>query len=54
LPAPLQNFTTYVAVPWPGAAPTSRPRRRRRRAHALAAGAPARSLFVAAGIAPAP
>jgi len=53
LPAPLQNFTTYVALPWPGAVTPD---------HADAVvhlirhlqGADARALFVAAGIAPAP
>lgn len=55
LPEPLQNYTTYVALPWPGAQ-AGEPAR----ADAVAAlmrwlnGAPARSLFSNAGIAPAP
>jgi len=54
LPDPLQNYTTYVALPWPGI------KRDPDRADAVAAlmrllqGAPARSLFSQAGIAPAP
>ena len=55
LPAALQNYTTYVAVPWPGAAavdPT--------RADAVTAlirhlqSAPMRTLFAESGIEPAP
>ena len=55
LPPSLQNYTTYVAVPWPGAK-AGEPGR----ADAVAAlmlslqGAPARSLFIHAGIEPAP
>ena len=55
LPASLQNYTTYVALPWPGVK-----RDDPGRADAVAAlmrslqGAPARSLFSSAGIAPAP
>ena len=53
LPAPLQNFTTYVALPWPGAAAPDRADAVARLIRYLQ-GADARSLFVAAGIAPAP
>jgi len=55
LPPSLQNYTTYVALPWPGVKPDEPAR-----ADAVAAlmrslqGAPARSLFSNAGIAPAP
>jgi molybdate transport system substrate-binding protein len=55
LPPSLQNYTTYVAVPWPGAK-NDEPGR----ADAVAAlirwlqGAPARSRFSEAGIEPAP
>lgn len=55
LPATLQNYTGYVAIPWPGATPEGPGR-----ADAVAAlmrslqGAPARSLFVNAGIEPSP
>jgi molybdate transport system substrate-binding protein len=55
LPASLQNYTSYVALPWPGAAPAEPAR-----ADAVAAlmrslqGAPARSLFINAGIEPTP
>jgi molybdate transport system substrate-binding protein len=55
LPASLQNYTTYVAVPWPGVHPDEPSR-----ADAVATlmrslqGAPARSLFSNAGIEPAP
>ena len=54
LPPPLQNFTTYVALPWPGATPEPA------RADAVAAlmralqAAPARSMFARAGIEPVP
>ncbi len=54
LPATLQNTTTYVAVPWPGAVVTDAAR-----AEATAAlvrhlqGATARAMFVNAGIEPA-
>ena len=53
LPAPLQNFTTYVALPWPGAVA---PDHADAVAHLIRhlQGAGARALFVAAGIAPAP
>ena len=53
LPAPLQSFTTYVALPWPGAAAPDRADAVARLVRYLQ-GADARSLFVAAGIAPAP
>jgi molybdate transport system substrate-binding protein len=53
LPAPLQNFTTYVALPWPGAAAPDRADAVARLIRHLQ-GADARPLFVAAGIAPAP
>jgi molybdate transport system substrate-binding protein len=53
LPAPLQNFTTYVALPWPGAAAPDRADAVARLIRHLQ-GADARSLFVAAGIAPVP
>ena len=55
LPPSLQNYTTYVAVPWPGAK-SDEPDR----GEAVAAlirslqGAPARALFSKAGIEPAP
>ena len=55
LPASLQNYTSYVALPWPGAKPDEPAR-----ADAVAAlmrslqGAPARSLFANAGIEPTP
>ena len=55
LPPSLQNYTTYVAVPWPGAK-SDEPGR----ADAVAGlirwlqGAPARSLFSKGGIEPAP
>ena len=55
LPAALQNYTTYVALPWPGVTPTEPGR-----ADAVAAlmrslqGAPARTMFTNAGIEPAP
>jgi molybdate transport system substrate-binding protein len=55
LPALLQNYTTYVALPWPGVKPEDPAR-----ADAVAAlmrslqAAPARSLFAHAGIEPAP
>jgi len=55
LPPSLQNYTTYVAVPWPGTKPDEPGR-----ADAVAAlirslqSAPARSLFSKAGIEPAP
>ena len=55
LPASLQNYTTYVALPWPGSAPDEPAR-----ADAVAAliralqGAAARSLFANAGIEAAP
>ncbi len=54
LPPALQNYTTYVALPWPGATPEPA------RVNAVAAlmrslqAAPARSLFARAGIEPAP
>ena len=54
LPASLQNYTTYVALPWPGVKPDEPAR-----ADAVAAlmrslqAAPARSLFINAGIEPA-
>ena len=53
LPAPLQNYTSYVALPWPGA-PATEPARR----EAIAAlmrqlqGSEARSIFANAGIEP--
>ena len=53
LPAPLQNFTTYVALPWPGAATTDRADAVARLIRHLQS-ADARSLYVAAGIAPVP
>jgi molybdate transport system substrate-binding protein len=53
LPAPLQNFTTYVAVPWPGAAAADRADAVARLIRHLQS-AHARSLFVGAGIAPPP
>jgi len=55
LPAALQNYTTYVGLPWPGA-PAADPAR----AQAVDSlitflqGAHARALFAAAGIAQAP
>lgn len=55
LPASLQNYTSYVALPWPGSKPDEPAR-----ADAVAAlmrslqGAPARSLFANAGIEPTP
>ena len=51
LPASLQNYTTYIALPWPGATPAEPAR-----AEAVAAlmrylqGAEARALFAGAGI----
>ncbi len=51
LPASLQNYTTYIALPWPGAIPAEPAR-----AEAVAAlmrylqGAEARALFAGAGI----
>ena len=53
LPAPLQNFTTYVALPWPDAATTDRADAVARLIRHLQS-ADARSLYVAAGIAPVP
>ncbi|MEO5845595.1 MAG: hypothetical protein ABIQ33_12230, partial [Caldimonas sp.] len=55
LPATLQNYTRYVALPWPGAEPGEPAR-----ADAVAAlmrslqGAPARALVANAGIEPTP
>jgi molybdate transport system substrate-binding protein len=55
LPAALQNYTTYVALPWPGVTPAESGR-----ADAVAAlmrslqGAPARTMFSNAGIEPVP
>ena len=51
LPASLQNFTSYVAVPWPGAK-ADEPARTKAVAALMRSlqGAPARTLFVAAGI----